>query len=233
MVDVPMQRSWPWRNRKLRTPRQRLLETRNALRKPKTNWHQRKTPARRVLRGHCWQCVSSTRFEASPPGLSVNSLQPTTAAPTGYGEALYLAAEQGVVFVSTNQGKSWQRSETGYAGNLYGVLPMAGADGNQILLAYGFKGHLFRSLDQGAHWSALPRESSRKTWVQAQAQEGTAWLLTEDGRLFTSRDRGETLTPFGTSPLAIRRFAGFTLQGNRLVAVGLGGASLHVLDNRP
>ncbi len=162
----------------------------------------------------------------NPEGLHLNGL-------SSYGEALYLAAEQGVVFVSTNQGKSWQRSETGYAGNLYGVLPMAGADGNQILLAYGFKGHLFRSLDQGAHWSALPRESSRKTWVQAQAQEGTAWLLTEDGRLFTSRDRGETLTPFGTSPLAIRRFAGFTLQGNRLVAVGLGGASLHVLDNRP
>ena len=89
---------------------------------------------------------------------------------------------------------------------------------------------LFRSNDQGSHWNELPRDAAGRTWVQGQVQGDHAWLLTEDGRLFTSRDGGDTLTPIGTTPLAARRFSGFTLQGQRLIAVGQGGASLHTLD---
>lgn len=159
----------------------------------------------------------------NPEGLHLNGIALK-------GQALYIAAELGVVFISTDGGASWRRTETGYTGHLYGVLPLTAADGHEQLLAYGFKGHLFRSNDQGNHWNELPRDALGRTWVQAQVQGNQAWLLTEDGRLFTSRDGGDTLTPIGTSPLAARRFAGFTLQGQRLIAVGQGGASLHTLD---
>jgi photosystem II stability/assembly factor-like uncharacterized protein len=164
----------------------------------------------------------------NPEGLHLNGLSLSD-----QGATIYIAAEQGVVFASTDGGTTWRRGETGYAGQLYGVLALpgaAGSEGREPLLAYGFNGHLFRSSDRGASWSALPGVPSGKTWVQARLYQGTLLLLSEDGRLFSSRDAGDTLRPVGDSPLATRRFAGFTLAHGHLVTVGQGGVGLHSLE---
>lgn len=173
----------------------------------------------------------------NPEGLHLNGLA------LGEQGGIYIAAEQGVVFASGDGGATWRRGETGYAGHLYGVLPQPGAE--DTLLAYGFNGHLFRSTDRGQTWAALPRAPQAKTWVQARARQGQAWLLAEDGRLhvlpFANGSAANTTTkddtprPIGPGPLAERRFAGFAFSpdGRALVAVGQGGAGRHLLEGNP
>lgn len=151
----------------------------------------------------------------NPEGLHLNGL---SLGPRG---AVHIAAEQGVIFSSADGGSSWRRAETGYAGQLHGVLALP--DG--ALLAYGFNGHLFRSTDRGVSWAALPSPSA-KSWVQAAVYRGQALLLNEEGRLFAGSG---TLTLLQAAPLAARRFTGFTVDGPSLVAVGQGGVSIHAI----
>ncbi|MBO9687552.1 MAG: hypothetical protein J7598_13170 [Mitsuaria chitosanitabida] len=139
--------------------------------------------------------------------------------------ALHIAGEQGLVFVSTDGGARWTRTETGYAGNLYGVRALPARP--DTWLAYGFNGHLFRSTDRGARWSAVDASPSPKTWVHAAPRDGALWLLAEDGRLFVTGD-GARFDPAplpAPAALPARRHAGFSFdaEGRQLVAVGQGG----------
>ncbi|SEL23209.1 Uncharacterized protein SAMN05216359_106252 [Roseateles sp. YR242] len=139
---------------------------------------------------------------------------------------LLVAAEQGVVFVAEAAAGRWRRSETGYAGNLHGVLVVPGeAGGTETWLAYGFNGHLFRSVDRGGRWAAASASPSAKTWVQALLAGNAAWLLAEDGHLFVTRDAGQSFQPAPPGTLPVRRYAGFVLDkpGGHLLAVGQGG----------
>lgn len=140
----------------------------------------------------------------------------------GAGGAVHIAAEQGVVFSSSDGGQTWRRGETGYAGNLYGVVL---SPDTLTLLAYGFNGRLFRSSDGGASWSAVASRPSAKSWIDAQQVRDELWLLDEDGRLFVSGDGGERFMPAPSAAPPGRRYAGFAPDpsGERLVAVGQGG----------
>jgi photosystem II stability/assembly factor-like uncharacterized protein len=174
--------------------------------------------------GATWQYLGD-RLD-NPEALHLNSL---TVTPQG---ELFIAAEMGQVFRSLDQGKTWSRHDTGYNGHLYGVIALAPAEGAApttaaALLAYGFNGHLFRSRDRGASWSALPSPAP-KTLVQATLRGNTVLMLTEDGRLLASRDDGTSFKPLGDR-LTQRRLAGFTLTGDTLVAVGQGGVSVHAI----
>ncbi len=158
----------------------------------------------------------------NPDGLHLNSL-----AATPQGE-LFIAAEAGRVFRSPDRGRSWSVADTGYAGNLYGVLALPPREQHAgALLAYGFNGHLFRSRDRGASWSALP--PLPRTVVQATVRGDAVLALTEDGAMFSSGDGGDTFHALGEPP-ARRRFSGFAIAGANLVAVGAGGVSVRAFD---
>jgi photosystem II stability/assembly factor-like uncharacterized protein len=150
----------------------------------------------------------------NPEGLHLNGLM------LGRDGSLYLAAEAGTVFISRDHGENWTRSQVGYEGHLYGVVPL---DEN-TLLAYGFKGRVFRSTDRGATWARLPQVGS-KTLVQAAVADGRVLLLAEDGQLYETRQAGVDFVPLGL-PLALGKFSSFTLAGDTLVGVGSGGVSL-------
>lgn len=155
----------------------------------------------------------------NPEGLHLNGL---TLAADGQ---ILIAAENGTVFSSTDQGRSWSRNQVGYNGYLYGVLALPGAG----LTAYGFNGHVFRSLDGGANWKPVNSHSARSI-VAAEAVPGGALLLNEEGQLLLSQDQGATFRPLGQR-LPVKRLSGVTLlKRNALVTVGLGGASVHALD---
>lgn len=155
----------------------------------------------------------------NPEGLHLNGLTLTAD-----GQIL-VAAENGTVFSSADQGRSWSRAQVGYNGYLYGVLALPGAG----LTAYGFNGHVFRSIDGGTSWKPVNSHSARSI-VAAEAVPGGALLLNEEGQLLLSQDQGATFRPLGQR-LPVKRLSGVTLlRQGALVTVGLGGATVHALE---
>lgn len=154
----------------------------------------------------------------NPEGLHLNGLTLTPA-----GQVL-IAAENGTVFSSPDQGRSWTKAQVGYNGHLYGVLALPGTG----LTAYGFNGNVFRSLDGGTSWKPVNSHSARAI-VSAQAVPGGALLLNEEGQVLLSQDGGASYRALGAR-LPVKRLSGVAFtKPHEIVTVGLGGASVHTV----
>ncbi len=114
----------------------------------------------------------------NPEGLHYNAIA------GGPGNVLAIAGEGGYVYRSQDGGASWQRIETGYSGQLYGVIFTA-----RSMLAYGFGGHVFRSEDGGASWRETPAVT-KKSLVGGAMQGSSVVLAAQDGALLRSDDDG-------------------------------------------
>jgi photosystem II stability/assembly factor-like uncharacterized protein len=114
----------------------------------------------------------------NPEGLHYNAIA------GGPGNVLAIAGEGGYVYRSTDGGASWQRIETGYGGQLYGVIFTG-----RSMLAYGFGGHVFRSEDGGATWRETPAVT-KKSLVGGALQGNSIVLAAQDGALLRSDDDG-------------------------------------------
>jgi photosystem II stability/assembly factor-like uncharacterized protein len=64
--------------------------------------------------------------------------------------SLYIAGEKGTLFRFDADAGKFHRIATGYAGSFFGVT-----GNDEVLLAYGLRGTLYRSTDRGATWVAL------------------------------------------------------------------------------
>ena len=67
---------------------------------------------------------------------------------TGDG-SLFIVAERGSAFRSTDGGTTWERIQLPYDGSMFGVI---GYDGRHVL-AYGLRGNVFESTDLGDNWT--------------------------------------------------------------------------------
>ncbi|GAB3626464.1 glycosyl hydrolase [Pandoraea terrae] len=111
---------------------------------------------------------------------------------------LFIAAEQGTVFRSQDDGQTWQYVATGYKGTLWSGVALA--DGT--LVVGGLRGTLYRSNDDGASWQAVasPAHSSITSLVAAPAAitgvglDGTVVTSTDGGRTFSASQRPDRLT---------------------------------------
>lgn len=138
-----------------------------------------------------------------------------------------IAAEAGTVFRSRDMGRTWTRANLGYRGYLYGVLALPG----QVLAAYGFNGHVFRSGDAGVTWKAVPSRTT-KTVVAATMRGSDALLLDAEGQLLVSTDGAELFRPAGDR-LPVRRLSGFVLLGNdAMVTAGMGGVGVYAVPGQ-
>ncbi|MBA5640077.1 hypothetical protein H3H37_23730 [Duganella sp. LX20W] len=127
---------------------------------------------------------------ANPDNLHYNAISVT-----GQG-ALLIAGEAGRVYRSIDGGASWATLDTGYPGQLYGVLGVPAA-GREVLIAFGFGGRVFRSVDDGAHWQAVALAEKKPLVSGLVAPDGGVTLLTYDGRFWRSQDQGLRFTPGG------------------------------------
>lgn len=135
-------------------------------------------------------------------------------------QRLWIAAEAGVVFRTVDGGATWARAETGYSGNLHGIVASDNA-----LLAYGFRGHLFRSTDGGARWAAVTSPVASSLIHGAAAGNGRIVVAGQDGELIASNDAGQSFQLVAQKP-PLAKLSAFTLHGDdQLTAVGLGGAA--------
>jgi photosystem II stability/assembly factor-like uncharacterized protein len=69
---------------------------------------------------------------------------------TGDG-ALFIVAERGATFRSTDGGTTWERLQLPYEGSMFGVL---GYDGQRVI-AFGMRGNAFESRDLGNSWDTI------------------------------------------------------------------------------
>lgn len=108
---------------------------------------------------------------------------------------LYIAGEHGTILRSRNRGASWVAIPTTYDGSFYGVLPLRSG----ALLAYGLRGRIFRSEDDGEHWNPVANAETELIATGVETSPGQVVLAgqlrallvsTDDGRTFTRPDLG-------------------------------------------
>ncbi|MGZ5442664.1 MAG: WD40/YVTN/BNR-like repeat-containing protein [Thermoanaerobaculia bacterium] len=102
----------------------------------------------------------------------------------------YIAAESGQVYRSDDDGESWKALDTGYAGSLFGVLPLEG----DVVLLFGLRGHLLRSEDAGETWVELSTGTTAMLNSGLRLEDGSVVVAGLAGTLLVSRDGGRTFT---------------------------------------
>lgn len=99
-----------------------------------------------------------------------------------------IAAEAGVVYRSTNAGKSWSPVETGGKASLWAAASLKSG----ALLVGGLSGALYRSEDDGASWQAAASSSKSSITALAQAADGKVLAVGLNGVVLSSSDDGRS-----------------------------------------
>lgn len=135
------------------------------------------------------------------------------------GGRLYIAGERGHVWSLDPDSDRFSAGETGYEGTLFGITGNEGA-----LLAYGLRGHVFRSADEGRTWSSVKNDFKTGVVAGASLSGRDIVLVSQSAQAAISRDQGVTFTP-----LDIQRPSLFTgvvgLSSDQLALVGLNGVT--------
>jgi len=101
---------------------------------------------------------------------------------------LLIAAEAGVVYRSTDAGKSWTPVETGGKASLWTAASLKSG----ALLVGGLSGALYRSDDDGANWQAVASSSKSSITALAQAADGKVLAVGLNGVVLSSSDDGRS-----------------------------------------
>lgn len=105
----------------------------------------------------------------------------------GADNTLFIAAEQGTVLRSSDDGASWQYLKTGSNASLWAGVATPG----KALLVGGLGGKMFRSADNGATWQAAAWQGAGSiTHIASDGKQ--LWATSLDGRLNRSKDDGRT-----------------------------------------
>lgn len=141
---------------------------------------------------------------------------------------LYLAGEQGMVWRLDAHTQRFEAAATPYKGTLFGLV----ATDAGTLLAFGMRGRLFRSDDQGRQWQPVGGVGSAGITAGAALPGGAVVLVDQAGGIALSRDSGQRFQPvpalrpmpfFGVAPLG----------GQRIGLVGAAGVRLQALAPDP
>ncbi|RAO76244.1 glycosyl hydrolase [Dyella jiangningensis] len=141
----------------------------------------------------------------------------------GIGADVYITGEQGLVLKLDRDAGRFRVVDTPYKGTYFGVV----GDGASVVV-YGLRGNAYRSIDAGAHWSAID------TGVQEGLTGGTRFgahglaLVSQAGTVLVSRDGGEhfvTHRPAKPAPASAVAVAGDVIV--TAGALGVNARPLH------
>jgi photosystem II stability/assembly factor-like uncharacterized protein len=166
--------------------------------------------------------TSQSRLLSNPDALHYNSIVGDKSG------RQVIAGEAGKVYVSAGGG-IWATLDVGYKGALYGVLRVRQAN-EDVLLAYGFGGHIFRSIDQGISWEQVGADAKAPTLVAGIVRDnGEILLLGQDASLLHSVDGGQHFQMTEASP-GLRVASMVELPEGVVLTAGIAGAHLIALD---
>lgn len=142
----------------------------------------------------------------------------------GSARGLFLAGEQGMVWRLAPQGQRFEAVATPYKGTLFGLV----ATDAGTLLAYGMRGRLFRSDDEGRQWQAVDGVGTAGITAGAALPGGAIVLVDQAGGIALSRDGGQRFLPVpAQQPMPY--FGVAALGAQRIGLVGAAGARLQTL----
>ena len=142
---------------------------------------------------------------------------------TGDGkERLFIAGEGGVMFRSLDAGQSWETIEPFYEGSWFGVIYQPHQD---LLVAFGLQGNLFRSTDFGLTWNPVLTDSNITLAGGNAAPNGEIVIVGGVGTVLHSIDGGQTFTRIMIED-RLSLSSGISIDSD-LILIGQGGAKIH------
>ncbi|WP_225314855.1 WD40/YVTN/BNR-like repeat-containing protein [Marinobacter confluentis] len=135
--------------------------------------------------GQTWQDMGPQLD--NPRSFHLNSIVQIT------GGALVIAGEAGQIFVSVDNGDTWEQRESPYEGSLFGAL---GTGNVNEVLVFGLRGTTFKSTDMGKSWKVVPNEGGATLNDGVVAEDGRITLVGNSGAVLMSSDGGESFRPY-------------------------------------
>ncbi|MFM0504772.1 YCF48-related protein [Paraburkholderia caffeinilytica] len=139
----------------------------------------------------------------------------------GVAGGVFIAGEKGTVFRFDPASGKFARVESGYGGSFFGI-----AGDERALFAYGLRGTIYRSTDQGASWAPLksPLHGAVTSAVPIESRHAVVFV-SSSGEATLYDETTDTFHPVKTGRPAA--FTGVLAPGgDALVLTSLGGASL-------
>jgi len=134
---------------------------------------------------------------------------------------LLVAGEAGTLLRSLDNGNSWMRIESIYAGSFFGAV--AASDGG--VLIFGLRGNVFRSTDEGASWAQVDTGDQRTLMCGTATADGSVILAGSAGAILHSNDNGASFRAVPTEGGKV--YSGVSAEpGGKLIMVGFGGISV-------
>lgn len=142
----------------------------------------------------------------------------------GFDDQLYLAGEQGKVWRHDPVSGRFIALDTSYSGTLFGVLPSSA----NLLLAYGMRGSLYRSIDRGATWAKIDTPLQSGITTTLAMAEGRFLIADQSGAIALSVDGGRHFKALNVAkPMA---YAGASvLSDSAVVMVGALGVRIETV----
>ncbi|MBK8308037.1 MAG: glycosyl hydrolase [Gammaproteobacteria bacterium] len=147
----------------------------------------------------------------NPDALHLNAIEKI-------GSALYMPSERGVVFRMREGEERFRALQTAYTGSFFGIC-----GDERVLLAYGLRGTVYASTDQGANWSALPPAIPVALTACVRGADGRFLLAAASGHVVavTLDANGPGAMPQNGAPWPL---AGIALGADdQPIGVGMGG----------
>ncbi|WP_020583712.1 WD40/YVTN/BNR-like repeat-containing protein [Endozoicomonas elysicola] len=145
---------------------------------------------------------------------------------------LFLAGEAGILYRSTDAGKTWTTLNSPYEGSWFGV---SGDDGQ--VLVHGLRGNIYQSQDQGETWQPLSSGTEQTLFGSAKLIDGSVALVGNSGAVLTGSGYGAGLSSGAKAGLSVsHRPDRMTLSAlapsndGFIVVVGQGGAYRMTLE---
>lgn len=103
---------------------------------------------------------------------------------------LFIAAERGNLYQSTDGGYSWSSLPSPYPGSFFGISSI----NKDELLVYGLRGHLYHSTDKGQNWQEVATGTEASLMDATVLKNGTIHLVGLGGNILTSTNQGKSFS---------------------------------------